>query len=391
MKVSLLARFAVLFVLLGRASYADDASDFFDMDIPAAELPDLAATKPREDPRLAGLPENIRKMLGKLDQFTAVKRAQLDSKISAGRKVAAEILVKNSLKADAAARAQLLEEAKRVESLPPDRPLVEAPSSSPAESARPLRMLLGSWHCPSVGWTATLTPDGKVSFDNGTPTGNWHWVDEKRGTFVWTHTNVIELVQMNPRPSRPQAVLLIKGASQQIEKKADLPNQDSNPRQDNKKSVATEPVTMLAASELVSRRDTDALIHSKEVKVAGWLLQQAPALPAVHTRLLAERAAEWENTRPAPTSTAPTAPALEGPLKGVWKWTGKKLEFAEGGVLLVNKIKAGKWEWGKPGSTAAVVFVIERGDTVAIAWLSQSVDGLMQVRTTKGASDAKRE
>lgn len=363
------------FVLLGLPCSADEASEFFDMETPDADLPSNDPGRP-EDLRWAAIPENIRKMLITLERFTALRRAQSQSEFAAGRKEVAAILVKTAVTADAAARARLLKEAKRIESLPFDQPLIET-AASPS-----LRTLLGSWHCPPGKWTVTITPDGRIMFKSGPPSGNWRWVDEKRGVIAWTHSDIVQIMQINGQSSPPKAVLLnVQGIESRIEKQSDLPNQDGKGL-----AASDEPLTLLAAKELTNRRNTDALIRSKEEKVVGWLLKQAPKLPADQSRLLVERVTELEKR------WSPSASTSAGLLRGIWTWAGKELDFTEGGVLVVNKFKAGRWEWGKLGTNAAVVFVIEAEDTAAVGYLSRSAGGLMHVRTSKGsASDAKRD
>ena len=97
-------------------------------------------------------------------------------------------------------------------------------------------------------------------------------------------------------------------------------------------------------------------------------------------------------------STLEQKPSTEGSqepdarLRGVWSWGGKKLEFAAGGVLLVNKSRAGKWTWGRADSKEVVLFIPDTGDFGVYARFSKSDGNLLHTRTTKdNTSDARKE
>lgn len=162
--------------------------DFSDLDVPEPPPAERKKALPLDEDPLAGLPETIRTVLDKLDRFGSFKRAELNKEIAAARKIAAEILVRNAVKADAAGRESLLEEAKRVESLDPGVPLIETATASSSQASTSLRQIVGSWQCQKWGrWTAVLAPDGTLMRDQGAGGGTWRWMDEKRGVVLFIY------------------------------------------------------------------------------------------------------------------------------------------------------------------------------------------------------------
>lgn len=130
----------------------------------------------------------------------------------------------------------------------------------------------------------------------------------------------------------------------------------------------------------------ESLIRVKETKVAAWLLGKTTELPAQQARIVVERASALEK-KLVSRANEPT-----DRLKGIWSWNAKKLEFAPGGVAMVNKSKGGKWMWGRPNSSDVVLFILEPGDVVAYAQFSKSTDGLLHIKTTKDKfEDARKE
>jgi|GEM_PF-4284188 len=375
--------FAALFLTASFVPAADDLFDFSDLDVvdpPATEKDDESERPPAEDDPLTALPESIRTVLGKLDRFSASKRSALMKEIAAGRKVAAEILVNSATRSDAATRAALLNEAKRVESLPPERPLIETAGSSPATQA----LALGKWESPQKNkWSITLATDGILTHSNG-KMGRWYWVDEKRGVFVCDYTHMeahADLFQIDPK-SKPLKASGLSASGHVFP----MGKTGSTSIPVAKKATPVEPVTKLAAHETATRKETEKLIQSKNTKVAAWLLQEARSLPAPHARVVVERASELEG-KPAAAVGVKGSNSFEG----VWSWAGKKLEFAEGGIVKVNKSSAGKWIWAK-GNRSLIAFVLDAGDTAGMARLSTSKEGVLHIMPTKGKqSEARRE
>ncbi len=357
--------------------------DFSDLDVPKEDEKgkEPSSPHPADDPRNV-LPESVRTILDKLERFSSFKRTALMKEIAAARKVAAEILVKNATATDASTRAALLNEAKRVESLPPERPLTEAAGSSPASSAA---LAVGSWKKTDKDWINTLAADGTLAHSPSGITGHWRWIDEKRGVLVCDYT-----------PKHPHADLLQIDLKSKAPRAAGLTDHDvvfplvkidPAPRPVEKKAVPGDPVTKLAAHETAARKETETLIQSKNTKVAAWLLKQAPSLPAPQARVIVERAAELEGKVSSGDASPNSNSALVADkvrFGGVWSWTGKKLEFADGGIIKVNKAGAGKWTWAKSNSKSLIAFVLEAGDVAALARPSKSKEGVLHISTMKG-------
>jgi len=366
------------------ADAADDLFDFSDLDIvdsPGSE--NEKETAPPEDELQKALPESIRTVLGKLERFSAAKRKSLLKEIAAGRKVAAEILVAKATKTDAVTRAALLSEAKRVESLPPELPLVEAAGASSAPASA-LAMLMGTWKNSTSKWANTFAADGTFTHYNGKP-GYWRWLDEKRGLIVWDYTprmQYADLVQFDLKSNPPTARRLGDDGGLWILEKtasAGIPA--------GKQGKPSEPVTKLATHEAATRKELETLIKSKNAKVAAWLLQQAKSLPAPQVRVIVERASELEG-KAGNSGTATGSPNFAG----VWVWSGKKLEFAEGGIVKVNQKNAGKWIWAKAVPKSLIAFVLDTGDTAAFAKPSKSKEGVLYILPVNGKkSEARRE
>jgi hypothetical protein len=361
--------------------------DFSDLDVPKeAEKVKEADGPPPVDDSTKEVPESIRTVLGKLDRFASYKRSELMKQTAAARKVAAEILVMNATKTDAETRATLLEEAKRVESLPPERPLIETVASSPAR-APAASVAMGSWKKTTDGWTNTLAADGSIARSGG-ERGAWRWVDEKRGVLLFDYTLVkpfVELVQIDLKSKPLKAMVLCEDnyTFPVVKTTATEPARNVPARKENR----IDPVIKLAANEVAARKETEKLIQSKNTKVAAWLLQQARSLPATQARVIVERASELEGkTVSSKTAANPNgaAGANARRLGGVWLWGSRSLEFMDGGIVNVNGAKGGSWLWAKPGSKNLIAFSLEKDDVCGMAWPSRSKEDLLYLMPMKG-------
>jgi hypothetical protein len=77
---------------------------------------------------------------------------------------------------------------------------------------------------------------------------------------------------------------------------------------------------------------------------------------------------------------------------GTWSWAGKKLEFADGGIVKVNKAAAGKWMWAKSNAKSLIAFVLDTDNTAAMARLSKTKEGVLRVMPLNGKeTEARRE
>lgn len=352
--------------------------DFSDLDVPPAEVPkEDAADKPpvaEADP-LAGYPEEVRTVLGKLARFEEAKKAGALQQVTAGRKIAAEILTQRAVTTDAATRAVLLERAKAVESLPPQQTLAAGPTkASPA-----VQVLLGTWKTAKYGWVGDFISDGKM-FRKGREVGQWSLLDEKKGIFLLNYNSgTVALFQFEKPTGSPKGSIVYSwGGPYGIVRLSAAPRIPVA-------AGANDPVAKLAGDETKLWETLNDLLKSKHDKVAAWLLQLAPKLRGEEARLVVERAAQLEKKK--------VAESLQpGPnFAGVWQWQGKPLEFKDGGIVSLGSFKAGQWKWGREGQKI-VVFTLDAQATGAVARVSDRDPNLLRVYPLKGAeTEAKRK
>jgi hypothetical protein len=142
--------------------------DFSDLDVPdSPETPPKAPEKPAADDPL---PANVREVLQKWDRFQKAKQEARRTQIKALREVASEILLKRAAAADAATRAGLTDESKRLTSLDPDSPVVAAPAGISGG-------LADTWVSKS-GKSWEYTADGRMLAGTKNVV-TWTWIDEK--------------------------------------------------------------------------------------------------------------------------------------------------------------------------------------------------------------------
>jgi hypothetical protein len=239
-------------------------------------------------------------------------------------------------------------------------------------------------------WTNTLAADGSIVRWNG-DRGTWRWVDEKRGILLFDYTlhhPAVELVQIDLKSKPLKALVLCEdNYIFPVAKVKSTAAPESVAEKKEEKGNVIEAVKKLAAHEAAARKETATLIQSKNRKVAAWLLQQAPALPAAQARVVVERASELEGNvvsmEGAANASAAGGAQSKG-LGGVWMWDRKNLEFADGGIVKVNGVKGGSWVWARPGSKNLIALTLEKDDVAALAWHSKSRDGVLHLMPIKG-------
>lgn len=314
---------------------------------------------PTQKPGLDALRKAAQDQKAKLQQWRTEKNSVLRAAIVNLRQAAAGNLKQMAGMAEPAASTAMLAEARRLSLMEPETPL----DSSPSPAGQSLK---GTWeHGLAPFRKGSFAPNGLGLQPDGTPSGTWFWLDESQGLFVVDDTttmwmNLCRIVD----PTTIESVV-VNGAQFKYQRKStESVTLHALP-------PACDVMTKLAAAEKSLRDQADLAWQQETQKTVRALEATAQQVPETDRSEITLTITRLQMEKSFQAKTDPTAQ-----LASKWITEGRTLEFAPGGVVLVNGEPKGKWLWGKSRSRDNVVFTLGAGGLTALGRLDGSGDSM---------------